>query len=87
MAHARTKDQAHQLIERMAPGQVDTVVGLLEMIVDPVERAIARAPYEDERVSDAERKAVMESKQRLAEHPGEAISYESLLAETDARKA
>jgi hypothetical protein len=29
----------------------------------------------------------MESKQRLAEHPGEAISYESLLAETDARKA
>ena len=50
MATAATdpKQYAHELIDAMAPGQVSTAVGLLETILDPVSRALANAPLEDE---------------------------------------
>lgn len=35
MSHARPKELAHELIERMAPSQVSAVVGLLETMLDP----------------------------------------------------
>jgi hypothetical protein len=38
------KQQAHELIERLAPSQVSAVVGLLQAMLDPVARAIANAP-------------------------------------------
>jgi hypothetical protein len=43
MAHAATnpKQHAHELIDRMAPGQVSAVVGLLEIMLDPFARALA----------------------------------------------
>jgi hypothetical protein len=36
MGHARTKQHAHELIDLMAPGQVSAVVGLLEIMLDPL---------------------------------------------------
>jgi len=56
------KKHAHELIERLAPSQVSAVVGLLEAMLDPVSRAIANAPIDDEPESDQERKTVAESK-------------------------
>ena len=43
MASAATnpRQQAHELIDRMAASQVYAVVGLLETMLDPVSRAIA----------------------------------------------
>jgi len=41
MPHLHTREQAHELIDRMAPSQVSAVVGLLETMLDPVSRAIA----------------------------------------------
>ena len=81
MPYARTKEQAHELIERMAPSQVSAVVGLLETMLDPVSRAIANAPIDDEPESEDERRAVAESKAWLAEHPGQGIPHSELLAE------
>jgi hypothetical protein len=81
MAYAQTKQQAHELIERMAPGQVSAVVTLLEAMLDPVSRAIANAPIDDEPESAEERRAVAESKAWMAEHPGQGIPLEDLLAE------
>ena len=75
------KQQAHELIERMSTGQVSAVVGLLETMLDPVDRAIANAPFEDEPISEEETRAVAASKAWLAEHPGEGIPHEELLAE------
>ena len=81
MAYAQTKQQAHELIERMAPGQVFAVVYLLETMLDPVSRAIANAPIDDEPETDAEREAVAASKAWMAEHPGQGIPFEDLLAD------
>ena len=45
---AADKDHARQLIERLAPGQVPAAIGLLEALLDPVSRAIANAPVDDD---------------------------------------
>ena len=62
MPYDQTKEKAHELIDRMAPSQLSAVVGLLESMLDPVSRAIANAPIDDEPESDLERKAVAASK-------------------------
>ncbi len=81
MANAQTKQQAHDLIERIAPSQVAAVVGLMETMPDPVAWAIANAPVDDEPETEGEREAVVASKAWAARHPGEGISSERLLAE------
>ncbi len=81
MPYVQTKEKAHELIERIAPSQLSAVVGLLEAMLDPVSRAIANAPTDDEPESEAERKAVAASKAWMAQHPGEGIPSEDILAE------
>lgn len=81
MAYAHSRQQAHELIDRMAPSQVSAVVGLLETMLDPVSRAIANAPYDDEPETEDERRAVAESKAWLAAHPGQTISHAEMMAE------
>lgn len=83
MASAATnpRQQAHELIDRMAPSQVFAVVGLLETMLDPISRAIANAPIDDEPETDEEHKAVAASKAWMAEHPGQGIPQEEILAE------
>ncbi|MCL2660329.1 MAG: hypothetical protein FWD64_07425 [Acidobacteriaceae bacterium] len=81
MAYAQTKQHAHELIERMAPGQVYAVVTVMESMLDPVSRAIANAPIDDEPETEAERKAVAASKAWMAEHPGHGIAFEDVLSE------
>jgi hypothetical protein len=73
------KQHAHELIERMAPGQVSEVVELLETMLDPVARSLANAPYEDEPISEEETLAVAASKAWL--ETNEAIPNEEVLAE------
>jgi hypothetical protein len=81
MPYAHTKEQAHELIDRMAPSQVSAVVVLLETMLDPVSRAIANAPFDDEPESEEERQAVAASKAWMAQHPGQGIPHEDILAE------
>ena len=75
------RQQAHELIDRMAPSQVYAVVGLLETMLDPVSRAIANAPFDDEPETEEERQAVAASKAWMADHPGQGIPHEEILAE------
>ena len=83
MASAATnpRKQAHELIDRMAPSQVFAGVGLLQTMLDPVSRAIANAPFDDEPETEEERQAVAASKAWMAEHPGQGIPHEEILAE------
>ena len=76
---ANTKEHAHELIDRMAPGQVEVVVGLLEIILDPVARSLAKAPLEDEPISEEETQAVAASKEWLKNN--EPVSHEQVLSE------
>lgn len=75
------KQEAHELIERMSVAQASAVVALITAMLDPVDRAIANAPFEDEEISEEENRAVAASKAWLAEHPGEGIPHEELLRE------
>ena len=60
MAYAATspKQQAHELIDAMAPGQVSAVVGLLKIMLDPFTRTLANAPIDDEPVSAEEAREI-----------------------------
>jgi hypothetical protein len=76
MAYAATstKEHAHELIDRLAPGQISAVVGLLEIMLDPFARALANAPYDDEPVSE-------EEALEIAAERGAAIPNEEVLAD------
>lgn len=77
----KEKRQAHELIERLPPTQLSAVVGLLEAMLDPVSRAIANAPVDDEPESEQERQAVAESKAWFQRRGGRGISPEEVLAD------
>jgi hypothetical protein len=79
------KHQAHELIDRLALTQVNAVVGLLEAMLDPVSRAIANAPLDDEPETEPERHAVAESKSWFQQRSGQGISHEEVLAEFDCK--
>jgi hypothetical protein len=78
-AASNPRQQAHELIDCMAPGQVSAVVGLLKVMLDPVSRAIANAPYEDEEISEEETLAVAKSMDWLKNN--KPIPNEEVLAE------
>jgi hypothetical protein len=80
-AATNPRQQAHELIDRMAPSQIFAVVGLLQTMLDPVSRAIANAPFDDEPETENERQAVAASKAWMAEHPGQGIPHDEILAE------
>jgi hypothetical protein len=42
------KQQIHELIDKLAPSQLAAVRSLLQGMLDPVSRAIANAPIDDE---------------------------------------
>ena len=69
----------HELIDRMAPGQLAAVVGLLEIMLDPLSRALAKAPFDDEPVSEEEAREIAASRASLTQ--GRTISNEEVLAE------
>jgi hypothetical protein len=78
---AADKQHAHKLIEQLAPGQVPAAIGMLERLLDPVARAIANAPIDDEPVSEDERKAVAKSKAWFKQRGGQGIPHEEVLAD------
>jgi hypothetical protein len=78
-AASNSKQQAHELIERLSTGQVSAVVGLLEAMLDPVSTALANAPIDDEPVSEEEARDIAEA--RAAYARGEFVSNEEVLAE------
>lgn len=79
MAPAKEKQQAHQLLDQLDAGQLAAVVHLLQVMTDPVARAIAHAPVEDEPLTAEEIKALDESREWLEHNEG--IAHEQVLAE------
>jgi hypothetical protein len=73
------KQQAHDLIERLAPSQISAVVHLLEVMTDPVARSLANAPLDDEPVTEEEAREIAAARASLDR--GEGIPHEQVLAE------
>lgn len=75
------KQQAHDLIDRLPPEQLPAVVSLLQfMLLDPVTRAAATAPPDDEPVTDEDRRRIHESRAWFASG-GEGISFEQVVTD------
>jgi len=76
------KQQAHELIERLPTSQIAIAVRFLEfMLLDPVSRAIATAPADDEPLTDEERQALARSEAWFRERGGKGIPMEEVLAD------
>jgi hypothetical protein len=74
------KQHAHELVERLDTAQLTTAVRFLEfMLLDPVSRAIATAPVDDEPLTEAERLAVAEADEWLKHN--KPIPFEDVLAD------
>jgi hypothetical protein len=72
-------EHAHQLLSHLAPAQVAAVVHLTEVLLNPVSRALASAPLEDEEISEDEERAVAEAREWLKHN--KLIPHEQVLAE------
>ena len=59
---AADKQHAHELIEQLPPSQVPAAIGMLKSLLDPVSRAIANAPMDDEPLTAADEKALAEAR-------------------------
>ena len=70
-----TRQQAHQLIDRMAETQLTGLVQFLETIVDPVAAALRNAPLDEEPETDDEMVAVAEGRQWLQQNGGKGIAH------------
>ena len=68
---AADRQHAHQLLDQLGPGQLATVVHLLETMVSPAE--------DDDTLSHAEREAVTAADEWLKHN--QPISHEEVLAE------
>jgi len=76
------KQHAHELIERVPASQITTVVRFLELILmDPVARAVATAPPDDEPVTDEDRRRFHEGQDWFQRHGGNGVPMEEVLSE------
>jgi hypothetical protein len=74
------RQQAHAYLDRLPPAQLSAVRSLLEtMLPDPVSRALANAPLEDEEISEEEKQAVARSREWFENNQG--TSFEDVVAE------
>jgi hypothetical protein len=74
-----TREQAHQLIDRLPETQLSALVGFLESIVDPVAAALRNAPIDDEPETEEERQAVTEARNWLTRNGGKGITHEEAM--------
>jgi hypothetical protein len=72
-------EHAQELLSHLAPAQVAAVVHVMEVMLDPVSRALANAPFEDEEINEDEERAVGEAREWLKHN--KAIPNEQVLAE------
>jgi hypothetical protein len=73
------KQHAHHLLDQLDNSQLAVVVQLLEVMTDPVTRALANAPVDDEPLTAEEIQALDAAQGWLKHNPG--ISQEQLLTE------
>ena len=82
MVTVSNKQHAHELIERLPPSEVATAVRFLEfMLLDPVARAVATAPPDDEPVTDEDRRLFHEGQIWFRQRGGKGIPMEDVLSE------
>jgi len=67
--------QAHAYLDHLPAPQLSAVQGLLEFMLDPISRALANAPVDDEPVAEEEERAVAEAREWLRSNGGKGIPH------------
>jgi len=76
------KQQAHELIERLPKSQIATAVRFLDfMLLDPVARAAATAPPDEEPVTEADRLRFRNGQAFFAHRNSTGVQMEDVLAD------
>lgn len=71
------KQHAHQLIDQLPDSQIETAVRFLEfMLLDPVARAAATAPPDDEPVTEEDRRRFHDGQAWFRQHDGKGAPME-----------
>ena len=70
---------AQRMISYLTPDQVSAVVHLMEVMLDPVARALANAPDEDEEISAEEEQALVGAREWFKHNPG--IPFKQVVAQ------
>jgi len=73
------KHQLHSMVDLLAPEQVHALRGLVEVMLDPVARAIANASVDEEPLTREDETALDEAREWLKHNQG--IPHEQVLAE------
>lgn len=76
------RQQAHQLLDQLAPAQFTAIAQLLEVLAtgpEPLLQSLSRVPVEEEEVTPETAAALDRSRASLAR--GEGISHEEILRE------
>jgi hypothetical protein len=73
------REHAQQLLNRLGPDQVDAMVHLMEVMLDPLSRKLALAAIDDEPFTEQDRQAVAEADQWLQNN--QPIPLENVLAD------
>ena len=76
---AQERQKARAYLDHLSPAQLSAVRSLLETMLDPVSRALANAPIEDEEISEEEERDVAEAREWLKHN--KPIPHEEVLAE------
>ncbi len=74
-----TRQHVHELIDRLPPYQLAAVAGLLEAMLDPMDRKLGLAPMDDEPETEEERLAVAEAIESMKRNGG--VPMEEVLAD------
>jgi len=64
------KRHAHDLIERLAPEKLSAVVGVLEVLLDPLDRSLASAEIDDEPLTEEDRCDIEASREYFKHNQG-----------------
>jgi hypothetical protein len=76
---AQERQQAHALLDQLPQEQLAAIRGLLETMLDPLDRKLALAPIDDEPETEEERRAVAEATDSLRRNGG--VPMEEVLAD------
>ena len=73
------REQAHALLDMLPEEKLTAVVGLLEVMVEPLSRSLASAPMEEEEITPETAAALERARASLAR--GEGIPHEDMQRE------
>ena len=76
-----TRQHVHKLIDRLPALQLTAVARLLETMVDPVARAVANAPADNEPVTEEDRRRQHAGQAWFTQRDGHGIQMEEVLAD------